>query len=63
LPIVVADFAKFILLAVALFCLSAALPRANDSTQASFKTGQLQCRIYFGCLPDLAREHSHARQQ
>jgi hypothetical protein len=45
-----AQLAGSALLAVALLCLSAAILRA-DEPQASPK----HCRMYFGCLPDLAK--------
>ena len=46
----IAQLAGSVLLAVALLCLSAAILHA-DEPQPSPK----HCRMYFGCLPDLAK--------
>jgi hypothetical protein len=43
-------------LAVVLLCLSTAILRADDSRPAKpGDAGALHCRMYFGCLPDLAK--------
>jgi hypothetical protein len=56
--------AMTIVLAAASLCLSVAILRADvglasldELTPA--KTGHLQCRIYFGCLPNIAKESDH----
>jgi hypothetical protein len=49
----ITQLAGSVLLAIALLCLSAAILRA-DEPQAGPKK---HCRMYFGCLPDLAKMH------
>ena len=52
----IAQVAGSALLAVLLLCLSAAILRADESRPAkTVQAGPLHCRIYFGCLPDLAK--------
>ena len=45
----IAQLAGSGLLAILLLCLSAAILRADEGHPAK------HCRIYFGCLPDLAK--------
>ena len=49
----ITQFAGSALLAVVLLCLSAAILRADEP-----QAGSKHCRIYFGCLPDLAKMRS-----
>jgi hypothetical protein len=52
----IAQAAWSALLALVLLCLSAAILRADEGRSAkTAEPGPLHCRIYFGCLPDLAR--------
>jgi hypothetical protein len=44
------------LLAVLLLCLSAAVLLANEGRPGKpIEAGPTHCRMYFGCLPDLAK--------
>jgi hypothetical protein len=47
----IAQLAGSALLAVLMLCLSAAILRADEGYAAK------HCRIYFGCLPDLTKQH------
>ena len=52
-PTITTIFSKFgaaALIAVGLLCLSAAMLHADEP-----HPGPKQCRMYFGCLPDLAK--------
>jgi hypothetical protein len=52
----IAQVAGSILLAVVLLCLSVAILRADEGQPVKpADGGGLHCRIYFGCLPDLAK--------
>lgn len=43
-------------LAAALLCLSTAILRADEGRSTEpVEAGTKHCRMYFGCLPDLAR--------
>jgi hypothetical protein len=45
------------LLAVLLLCFSAAILRADEGRlDSTLERSSKHCRIYFGCLPDLAKE-------
>jgi hypothetical protein len=47
-----------VLLAALLLCLSTAILRADESrSAATVEASPKHCRMYFGCLPDLARMH------
>ena len=46
----IAQLAGSVLLAVMLLCLSAAILHADEP-----QPGPKHCRMYFGCLPDLAK--------
>jgi hypothetical protein len=60
----IAQAARSAFLAAALLCVSAAILRADEGRPmaATDAAGQLRCRMYFGCLPDIAKEHGHVRQ-
>jgi hypothetical protein len=47
-------------LAAIALCLSAAILRADEARPIA--SSHLQCRMYFGCLPVLSKEHGHVRQ-
>jgi len=51
-------------LAWLLLCASATVPSAEQGGPPAVlqSRSHLQCRIYFGCLPDLALERRHVRQ-
>ena len=52
-PTITTLFSKYAaaaLIALGLLCLSAAMLRADEA-----HPGPRQCRMYFGCLPDLAK--------
>ncbi len=54
----IAQLAGSALLALLLLCLSAAVLRADESRPGKpAEAGLMHCRMYFGCLPDLARAH------
>jgi hypothetical protein len=42
-------------LAAALLCLSTAILRADEGLAKTVEAGPAHCRMYFGCLPDLAK--------
>jgi len=42
-------------LAAALLCLSTAILRADEGRPGKVEAGPAHCRMYFGCLPDLAK--------
>jgi hypothetical protein len=51
----IAQAAGSALLAVLLLCLSAAILHADEGrSDSTLESGPRHCRIYFGCLPDLA---------
>ena len=53
-PTITTFFSKFAaaaLIGLGLLCLSAAVLRADEARPAP-----KQCRMYFGCLPDLAKQ-------
>ena len=55
----IAQLAGSALLAVLLLCLSMAILSADEGRGAKGPEARpLQCRIYFGCLPDLAKVRS-----
>jgi hypothetical protein len=61
LNVLVARAARSVFLGAALLCLGAAILHADEGRAvASPEPGHLHCRIYFGCLPDLAKERGHA---
>jgi hypothetical protein len=49
----IAQITTSALLAVLMVCLSAAVLRADETRPG--KSVDLHCRMYFGCLPDLAK--------
>jgi hypothetical protein len=52
----IAQLAGSALLAVVMLCLSAAILRADETRPGqSAEPAALHCRMYFGCLPDLAK--------
>ena len=54
----IAQAAGPVLLAVLMLCLSAAVLRADETREPkTIEAGPSHCRIYFGCLPDLAKAH------
>ena len=60
-PTITSPIAQLIgsaVLAAALLCLSTAILRADESRSAeTVEAGPKHCRMYFGCLPDLAKMH------
>jgi hypothetical protein len=51
----IAQVAGAALLAVLLLCLSAAILRPDEGRPGKPTDAVKHCRIYFGCLPDLAQ--------
>ena len=56
--------ARSTVLAAVLLCASAAILCADEGRPASMidVASHLHCRMYFGCLPDLSKDHGHIRQ-
>ena len=53
----IAQIAWSTLLSGMLLCLSAAILRADEGRlDSTLERSSKHCRIYFGCLPDLAKE-------